>query len=277
MIRVQRVESIQRTPASLPERFLTQLTAELDEDAVTAIVLHGSYARGEALPLYSDIDLVRIMREDASQYEEKRFFYREGYLLSIASRPLSVYRQRFTQPEQAIFAIPGVREARILLDKYGEFQRLQQEAWKWTWEPLQMAANTYAGQTMVKQAEIVLKLLRALALQDLVALAEMMLDLFTAITDAVAVQHGVLVRSGNTYFRQVQEAVGQQTRWTRTHLRLAGVTAHALSLQERGKETLWFYKETAQLLKPSLQEDHWRMIEQTFHLIEDVLSHEKFS
>lgn len=271
------MEKIASTPTFLPDEFLARLAAELDEDTVTAIILHGSYARGDALPPYSDIDLVRIMRESADHREEKRFMYREGYFLSISSRPLSVYRQRLTQPEEAIFAIPGIREARILLDKNGEFQKLQQEAWKWSWEPLQAAADVYASQLMVEQTEILLKLLRSLALHDLVALSEMIIILFAAVTDAVAVQRGVLVRSGNTYFRQVQESVGQQSVWTHYHLRIAGVASHSLSLRERGREVLYLYKETAQLLKPHIHSDHWNVIEQTMRTIECTLSDEEIS
>ncbi len=264
-------------PHFLPDEFLTRLVTELDEDTVTAIVLHGSYARGEGLPLYSDVDLVRVLQEQVDYREEKRFFYREGYLLSVSSRPLSLYRKRFTQPERAIFVIPGVREARILLDKHGEFQKLQQEAWNWTWEPLQAVADAYASQLMVEQTEIALKLLRSLRLQDLVALSEMILDLFAAVTDAMAVQRGMLVRSGNTYFRQVQEGVGLQSVWTFYHARIAGVAAHPLPLQERGREMLCLYRETAHLLKPYLSVEHWTVIEQTLQTVERTLSEKEIS
>lgn len=269
------MEKRERSPNFLPDEFLSNITAELNEDGVTAIILHGSYVRGEAFPPYSDVDLVRITQKNVTHYEEKQFFYREGRLLSISSRPISVYRKRFTQPEKAIFAIPGVREARILLDKNGEFQKLQQEAWEWTWEPLQGMADVYASQLMVGQTEIVLKLLRALTLHDDVALSEMIIDLFAAITDAVAVQRGVLVQSGNTYFRQVQESVGQQSKWTYYHLRVAGIAAHPLSLRERGREVLWLYEETAHILKSCIRLDHWGAIEQTMHTIERLLLDEE--
>jgi predicted nucleotidyltransferase len=269
------MEGIERPFLALPDEFLTRVVAELNDNIVTAIILHGSYVRGEALPPYSDVDLVCLIQEKASHYEEKQFFYREGYLLSISRRPISVYRKRFTQPEKAIFAIPGIREARNLLDKEGKFQELQQEAWEWIWEPLQIAADAYASQLMVRQTEIALKLMRALVLHDLVALSEMIIDLFAAITDAVAVQRGVLVRSGNTYFRQVQESVGQHSVWTEYHLRIAGITAYPLSLQEQGKEIFRLYKETAQLLKPSIRLDHWDAIEQTIRTIERALSDEE--
>jgi predicted nucleotidyltransferase len=268
----------EHNPSShLSDDFLSRMIAELDDDTTQAIILHGSYVRGDALLPFSDVDLVRILQESVTQEESKRFVYRDGHLLSISSRPLSVYRKRFLQPERAIFAIPGIREARILLDKQGEFQKLQQEAWQWRWEPLQDAANAYASHTMVEQTEIVLKLLRALALHDSIALSEMIMDLLAAVTDAVAVQRGVLVRSGNTYFHQVQEAVGQQSGWTYSHLRIAGVTLPPLSLRERGKEALSLYKETAQLLKPVLCADHQDVIEQTIQTMEHLLSEEEIS
>lgn len=260
---------------SLSDTFLSSILSELNDDTIQAIILHGSYVRGDAFPPYSDVDLVRILQETAPHHEQKQFVYRDGYLLSISSRPLSVYRKRFLQPENAIFAIPGVREARILLDTHGEFQKLQQEAWKWTWEPLQGAANTYASQIMVGQTEIVLKLLRALVMHDLLALSEMISELFNAVTEALAVQRGVLVRSGNTYFHQVQASVGQQSVWTHTHLRIAGVNVEALSLRERAREALSLYQETAQLLQPSLHADHWSVIAQTLQTTEQTLSDEE--
>ena len=210
----------------LSDEFLKKLVVDLNDNSVQAIILHGSYARGDARPPYSDIDLVRIVQESFPHPEHKRFLYRDGYLLSIASRPLSAYRKRFARPEKAIFAVPGVREARILLDKDGSFKTLQEEAWAWTWAPLQVAADAYASQLMVEQTEIVLKTLRALILHDLVALADMTLDLFSAVTEAVAVQRGVLVESGNTYFHQVQKTIGVQSLWTQYHLRAAGITSH---------------------------------------------------
>ncbi len=257
----------------LSDEFLARRIVELNSETVRAIILHGSYARGDALSIYSDIDLVRIVQESPVHLEQRRFIYRNGYLLSISSRPLSVYRERFAQPEKAIFAIPGVREARILLDKDGGFRELQQEATAWVWEPLQTAADGYASQLMVEQTEIVLKTLRALILHDAIALSDMLLDLFSAVTEAVAVQHGVLVRSGNTYFHQVQEAAGQQSTWTNHHLRAAGIIPQAaLSIEDRGKEALYLYRETAHMLRSSLSFEHWETIAQTIQALKDALS-----
>lgn len=252
------------------DTFLQELTLDLDDDTVQAIVLHGSYVRGEAVAPYSDIDLVRIL--DEGQQEQKQYVYRKGLLLSISSRPLSVYRTRFARPEKAIFAIPGVREARILLDKEGGFHRLQEEAVAWTWEPLQEAAHMYASELLVVQTEIAHKAMRAIHLHDWLALADMTIDLFSAVTEAVAVDRGVLIQSGNTYFHQTQEAVGQQSDWARLHMRVA---TNVLSAKERGKDLLLLYWETCRLLKSTLAPEHRETIEHCLEFIKQFLAYEK--
>jgi predicted nucleotidyltransferase len=261
---------------ALSEAFLTRLINELDDEFVTAIMLHGSYARGEAIPPYSDVDLVRVIRENASSTTpKKRYVWREEYLISISSRPISVYREWFATPERAIFVVPGVQEARILLDKDGAFSALQQEAKVFQWMPLQSAANSYASQLLLEQTEIALKSLRALSLQDVVALSDMTLDLFSAVTEAIAVQRGVFIVSGNTYFHQVQEAVGQNSLWTYYHRLAAGTASNSefnFSMKERGIAALRLYQETARLLQPFVSSDGWEVIEEVLKVIEHALA-----
>ena len=274
------MENIPRFSASLSSEFLCRLISQLDDDTVRAIILPGSYARGEALSPYSDVDLVRIVREMPDRKEQKRFIWFDGYLISISSRPLSVYRESFAIPEKAIFVVPGIQEAHILLDKDGSFSTLQQESKAFQWEPLQEAADMYASQIMMEQAEIVLKILRALSLSDVVALSDMVLDLLSATTEAIAVQRGIFVRSGNTYFHQVQDVIGQNSLWTRYHLRTAGITMKMVatsSMEERGIAALHLYEETARLLQPHILPEQWKVIYGVLQVIKQTLPHEEVS
>jgi predicted nucleotidyltransferase len=232
------IEDTFPTSSVLSDEFLSDLIAELDNDNVIALALVGSYARGNAT-LYSDVDVLRFVREVPER--TKQYIYRHGHLIGISTRTFGQYRKRLTAPEEAIFVVPSIREAHVLLDKEGEFARLQQEAQVWTWEPLQATANDYASYVLMVQIEIVHKTLRALMMQDKPALAEMILLLFSAVTDAVTVQRGILATSGNTYFRQVEEAVGQVSVWTYYHKLLAGFDTNAgsvASLEHRGIATL---------------------------------------
>jgi predicted nucleotidyltransferase len=146
---------------ALPGEFLAKLVPELDDDTVSAIILHGSYARHEATP-FSDVDIVRILRETPDRKQQKRFIWHEGYLLNLSSRPLSIYREWLALPQEAIFRISTIWDAHILLDKEDAFCTFQQEARHWKWEPLQSAANAYISQLMVELSEVILRTLGAL-------------------------------------------------------------------------------------------------------------------
>ncbi len=258
-----------RSVAAVSHEFLSRLVTELDEDAVTAIILTGSVARGEATP-YSDVDLTRFVQEGSEYTAYKPYTYREGRLISINTRTISHYREQFTVPQEAIFVIPNLREARILLDKDRVFRTLQQEAEAWTWEPLQEAANNYAAGILITYIEYVHKTLRAFLHQDIFALSEMTLGLFSALTDAIAVHRGMLVASGNTYFRQLQETVGQESPWSYHHRRIAGINTE-VSTQAKGITALRLYQETAQLLWSALDLTDQETVAQALTVIDHAL------
>jgi hypothetical protein len=262
----------------LPDELLARLITELDDETVTALVLRGSYARGNAIPPYSDVDLVRITQEMPDRAQQKRYLWRDGYLISISTRTIATYRQRLATPERAIFDVAGVRTARILLDKDGAYRTLQQEVMTFQWEPLQADANAYASQLMAEQTEVVLPTLKAFLLQDALMLSDMILDLFSALTEAVAVQRGVLVSQGSTYFHEVQEAVGLDSAWTYYHRCAAGVDPDTSpSIQNRGIAVLHLYQETVRLLYPYLHPEHLEAIGPVASMIDQALSHRKFT
>src|SRR5438067_13739673 len=91
--------------SALSDVFLSELVTELDNEAVTAIILRGSYARGDAVP-YSDVDLTRLVKEQPEPTQRKQFTYRHGLLISISTRTIEQYREDFTIPERALFVVP---------------------------------------------------------------------------------------------------------------------------------------------------------------------------
>jgi predicted nucleotidyltransferase len=266
---------LKELPASpVDDAFLGRLVVELDSDAVTAIILRGSYARDDASS-YSDVDLTRFVKEPPEASQQKQFAYHEDRLISISTRTLAQERERLTIPEQAIFVVQGLREARALLDKDGAFEELQQEAKAFTWEPLRAAANEYASRVLMLHTEYIHKILRALLLHDELALSEIALELLFVLTDAVVVQRGILIISGNTYFRQAQDAVGADSAWTRYHRLVAGIDTEAMqavSTEVRGMAALRLYQETVQLLRPILRPEHRDVVEETVSVIDRALS-----
>lgn len=267
----------QQTPFThiLPSEFLTKLLTQWDDDTVTAIILHGSYARGDARPPYSDVDVVRITRETPERVQQKRFLWYEGYLLNLSSRPLSIYQEWLMIPQEAIFRISTIRDAQILLDKDGAFRVFQQQTCEnWRWEPLQMAANAYAGQLLSQLSEVILRTLGAVQFHRTIMLIERIyLHILPGVTEAVSVQRGI-VATGNNYLRQIQEHVGLDSVWTQSYREAVVVLSDehtSLSLEQRGIAALRLYQETVRLLGPHLLPDHLQTIEPLMGMIDQIL------
>jgi predicted nucleotidyltransferase len=255
----------------LSEIFLQTLVAEMDSDEVTAIILGGSYARGTATR-YSDVDFARFVRTPP-QGKTKRYFYRDGRLISVASWSLDVIEQSMTRPELAIWRIPSLRKARILLDKEGAFAALQQRFADFRWETLQEQANAWASDVLMLYTEFAHKALGALLNRDEAALAYVTQEMLYTLTQVLAVQRGVMMEGGNRYNTQVQEAAGKDSAWTHYHrlmLCLEPFPPHLSPAEARGLAALRLYEETACLLRDVLLPDDREVIEQTLQVIEEA-------
>jgi hypothetical protein len=252
---------------TLSEEFLNALVAELDNDDIAGIILGGSFARGEARP-YSDVDIACFVR-DAVKLPQKRFFYRDGRLLSVAATNATDIQSRLTNPERAFLFTAGRR--RVLLDKDGSVTRLMQEIDTFNWQPLQAAASRNASFYLMIAAELVHKVLNELLSDDELALSYAVASLFSQLTLIVAIQRGVLVKSDSTYYRQIEESIGLDSTWTRYHRIGAGVDAGSTDVPPvvaRGIATLHLYQETARLLWSILEPPQREVIGQTVKVIE---------
>lgn len=261
---------------ALSETALQSLVTEIDGDDVTAIILGGSYARGEATA-YSDVDFLRLVREE-SQRQPKRYFYRGSYLISVPTRTIAYYQASITKPEVAIWVVPSLRECKILLDKEGAFAAFQDSLSFFRWEPLQAKADAWASDMLMLYAEFVHKALGALLNRNETALAYATHELLYTLTWAVAVQRGVLMQSGNSYYAQAQEVAGLDSAWTRYHrmlLCLEPLPTHLsprvlAPVEARGITALRLYQETARLLGTALQPGDRQVIEQAVQVIEQA-------
>lgn len=233
----------------LPNSFLATLTAELDGPDVIGVALGGSFARGTATAS-SDVDLAPFYRPDAS-LPSKRFLWRDGWLVSVSPKTVEGWRMQMTRPESAIHLVPSAAQLHILLDKDGSLSMLVAEARAFRWEPLQPAADTFAGNMLLLLAEHTLKLLGALAREDEALVPYPLGELLHGLPWIVATQRGILVESGNTYFRQVQASVGTESDWSCAHRAALGMRSE--SLRERAVAALELYVVTAQLIADALR------------------------
>jgi predicted nucleotidyltransferase len=258
--------------AALSDTFLNTLVAELDNDDIVGITLGGSYVRGEATP-YSDVDIACFVKDEV-ELPPKRFLYRDNLLVSIGAKTVAGVRNDLLKPEKAILFVSGLR--RVLLDKDGSVTRLVQEIEAFRWEPLQKAADRYASFRMMALAERVHKVLGELLKRDELALAYVTSELVYALTEVVAVQQGVLVKSESTYYWQVQAAVGLDSDWSLCHRWAAGVDSVATKgsiVLTQAIAALRLFQETVKLLRPVLHQDHLTVAEQAMRVIDEAVPH----
>src|SRR5437588_8266301 len=127
---------------------------------------------------------------------------------------------------------------------------------------------------MMHLAEVAHKVLSALVRGDRLSLFETASGLWYALTQAVAIQRGVLAMSSHTHMRHVREAVGTDAPWARYHCLVAASDEHAASatsVEARAIAALGLYLETIALLRPVIRPEHREVAEQTVLTIEAAL------
>ncbi len=259
--------------STLPDLFLEKLVVQFDNENTVGIMFSGSFARGEGGP-YSDIDLWQYLREIPADETEKlclRFI--SGFMVSIKLTTLEKEYTGMQNPEQAIWVIPGLRQASILLDKDGSLATLKETAAKATWEPLQFAANANASWTLSTTAEEVYKILSGLARQNESKTMYAIWGLTRGLANTLLIQRGILVPSENAFIDLTQATAGETSEWAH-QFRLATGLDH-LTMKEpayivRGVASLRLYCETARLLHNILLPKDASIVTQTLAIIAEA-------
>lgn len=251
---------------SLTDEFLTELVQELDNEYIVGIALGGSYARGEATR-YSDVDLACFWREGLRP-PPKHLFYHQDRLISVKKTSVSEIRGVLSTPQSAIFFAGG--QFRLLLDKDGSVASLLQEIENFRWEKLQSAADWSINLWMMLKAEDIQKVLREFQQDNETGLTYVIAKLVAEMTLLVAMHHGTLIISDSTYYRQVEEAAGNDSAWTLYHRIATGLEAgptEIAPLGARGLAALHLYRATLDLVRPVMQKEALDVAEQVIQIV----------
>ncbi|MFB7087528.1 nucleotidyltransferase domain-containing protein [Streptomyces sp. NPDC056296] len=125
-----------------------------------AAVLVGSHARGEATA-WSDIDVVCVGQGPGYVFE-----LTERGPMSWSFATFDEHRANMMNPHSCGQVVPAWRDAHVLHDPQGRAGELVAFAKAWDWDLLDPAPEVWAARTVYGYAEEVMKLHRAIALED---------------------------------------------------------------------------------------------------------------
>lgn len=231
---------------------------------VDAVVLAGSYARGEEHRL-SDVDLMLFASESAEERMELHVI--EGKL-HVVSRILPAQVETwFTHPKLASEIIQGLRTARILFERGYTFTRIQKRAHAFRWDSaMQAKADAWTSSELAKLAEEVQKGLSGLQSGHVGRLLNARFGLSWGLSQIMQVDRGVLLSGDNAFMEEVEAAVGDRA-WIEERRR-AFSAVPGLQLRDQVAAGLRLYLATARLLDRALQPQDRPVVEHAVRLIE---------
>jgi hypothetical protein len=112
----------------LSNPFIQSVLERIDSPDVIGVGITGSYARGQESK-YSDVDFdIFVSKLPEDPYDCYKLSYWNGKLVSLSYTLLDDERSALTNPRRAIWAVPGLRGMKIILDKDGSMKELQKAA-----------------------------------------------------------------------------------------------------------------------------------------------------
>jgi hypothetical protein len=255
---------------TLSASFIQSALEKLDSHDVIGIGVVGSYAREEARK-YSDVDFdIYVSKLPANPYDSYTLRYWDDKLISLKYALLEDERTALRDPRRAIWAVPGLRGMRILLDKDGSLTDVQRAAQAFEWPSLQPLADEYACDQIMGNAEEAHKILNGLAREHESTVLYASWGLVKNMLEAVAVQQGILIISENRYFDLIQDSVGRSSDWTRAFRTAWGLEAGASQYRSRGAAALALYRLSAAMFDGLIPDKHRDVISRTLQLIREA-------
>lgn len=255
---------------TLSDSFIQSALEQFDSPDVIGIGIVGSYARGQEAK-YSDIDLdVFVSKLPSTEFDRYTLRYWDEKLISLKYTLLEDERAALTDPRRAIWAVPGLRGMKIILDKEGSLAELKKAAQEFDWSPLQAAADEFAAEQVMHCAEEVHKVLNGLARKHESTVLYAVWGLIKHLPEAVMVQRGLMMTSENRFFDLIQESVGRDSEWTRAFRRGWGLDVKGSQYQVRAAGALRLYCLTALLVDHLIPEKHLNVVNKTLQLIKEA-------
>ena len=250
--------------------FIQYALEQIDCPEVIGIGIVGSYSRGQESQ-YSDIDFdIFVSKLPENPYDRYTLRFWDGKLTSLKYTLLDGERAALTNPRRAIWAVPGLRGMKIILDKDGSLTALQQTAQEFNWSSVQSLADEFAAEEVMGCAEEVHKILNGLARGHESTVLYAVAGLVWNMLESVAVQRGLMIVSENRYFDLIQDSVGRDSEWTQAFRTAYGLNKNESQFQTRGAAALRLYHLTTAMFDALIPENHRNVVNNTLRLIQEA-------
>jgi len=254
----------------LSDSFIQSILEKIDSPDVIGIGIVGSYARGHESK-YSDVDIdVFVNKLPDVELDRYALKYWDDKLVSLKYTLLKDERAALKNPQRSIWAVPGLSGMMIVLDKNGSLAKMQKAAQEFDWASLQPAADEFAVEELMGNAEEVHKILSGLARGHESTVLFATWGLVKNMLEAMAVQRGILIGSENRYFDLIQESIGRDTKWVSAFRTAWGLDSSSSQYQSRGAAALTLYRLTAAMFDGLIPEKHRDVINKTLRLIKEA-------
>jgi hypothetical protein len=255
---------------SLSNSFIQSILEKIDSPDVVGVGIVGSYARGQETK-YSDVDVdIYVSKMPENPYDRYTLRYWDGKLVSLKYTLLEDELEALSNPRRAIWTVPGLQGMKIVLDKDGSVAELQKMAQKFDLSLLQSAADEFAAEEIMGNAEEVHKILNGLARGHESTVLYATWGLVKNMLEAVAVQRGIMIVSENRYFDLIQDSVGHDTKWVSAFRTAWGLDYASSQYQSRGTAALKLYRLTAAMFDGLIPEKHRDVVKHTLKLIKEA-------
>jgi predicted nucleotidyltransferase len=254
----------------LSDPFLQSVLERIDSPDVIGVGLVGSYARGQESK-YSDVDFdIFVSRLPENPYDRYTLRHWEDKLVSLSYTLLDDERSALADPRRAGWAVPGLRGMKIILDKDGSMAVLQKAAREFDWTPLQPAADEFAAEEIMGNAEEVHKILNGLARRQESTVLYASWGLVKNMLEAVAVERGIMFVSENRYFDLIQDSVGRDSEWTHLFRTAWGLDPGGSQYRQRGAAALALYRLSAEMFDKLIPDKHREVVNKTLQSIKEA-------
>lgn len=229
-----------RVPATIAA-VASALAGELVAAGAQAVVLMGSYARGEPRR-HSDLDIVAV-----GQGPGYRLEVRDDLLVSISWVQPEEIEAAFASPDRAGYAVGGWRDAVILRDGHGVAARIIERARRWSWDELDPSAvDRYVASEICGLAEEVHKLVNLWLAGNRAGAAIQRNLLATRLAMVLAVHLRLVYPSENTLWDLVAAQLGPD--WTAAQATALGLNGE--DFRTTCAAALELYRLAAEIARP---------------------------